>query len=90
MNNNNNKEIDLTSLINKSNSYCLNENKLYPFDNLFSDNYNSILKSDADEQLLLSLKFNQTVKISSIQFDCIINSKEISMPKIIKLYCNRP
>ena len=45
------------------------------------------LESDADEQLILSIAFNQKSKINAI----IINGPaDGSGPKSIKLYANRP
>jgi len=47
----------------------------------------SFLQSDVDEQLLLNIYFNQTVRVRSIS---IQSSTAASAPKDIKLFINKP
>lgn len=83
-------DIDCLSLVNKTNSYCLNESSSHPHSKLFAFDGaigpDSFLESDSDEQLLLSLTFNSTVKISSIQFATLTDG---TAPCIIKMFINR-
>jgi len=83
--------VDCLSLVNKKNSYCLNESSSHPHTNLFDFDggfgQSPVLQSDTDEQLLLSLSFNQTVKLESVQFTTMIDG---TAPCIIKLFINRP
>ena len=53
----------------------------------FSLNIELFLESDADEQLILSIAFNQKSKINAI---VIKGPADGSGPKSIKLYANRP
>ena len=80
---------DITGIINKTGCYCLNEDAAAPHSNLFdfATDGSRVLKSDADEQLLLSLAFNQNVKLSSLQFS---TNADGTAPSIIKIYTNRP
>ena len=58
---------NLNDQIAKSGCYCLNEDTRHPFTNLLLvGDQNLPLKSDTDEQLLLHLTFNQTVKLNEI------------------------
>ncbi|KAJ3827096.1 PITH domain-containing protein, partial [Lentinula raphanica] len=70
---------------------CLNESSEHNFKSIVSsksvNTSNSYLESDADEQLLLNVAFNQAVRVKSL----IIKSTDIAhAPKKIKLAVNRP
>lgn len=76
--------MDLTTFIQKADSECLNESDDHPFGHcLTSGGY---LQSDCDEQLILSLTFNQAVKIHSLKFKAPANIG----PKNIRLFINQP
>ena len=76
---------NITGMITKSNCFCLNEDKKHSFANILGSE-NDFLQSDCDEQLLLHLAFNQTVKLSSIQFNTLCDG---SAPSVIKIYINK-
>ncbi|ETV99464.1 hypothetical protein, variant 2 [Aphanomyces invadans] len=57
---------DLSEHYNKSNCYCLNEDPSFGHGNLFIGDESLVLKSEADEQLLIHLEFKEAVKIHSI------------------------
>ena len=80
---------DITGIINKTGCYCLNEDPSAPHSNLFGfeNDGSHILKSDADEQLLLSLTFTQNVRLTGIQFSTLSDG---TAPSIIKIFTNRP
>jgi hypothetical protein len=78
--------VDLSDLIDKGQCYCLNEQKSAPFANLFMGDDRLQLKSDADEQLLLHIGFQETVKLHSINF-CAPPGQEA--PTLVKLFINR-
>ncbi|KAK7437715.1 hypothetical protein VKT23_018431 [Stygiomarasmius scandens] len=70
---------------------CLNESTEHTLKHIVSEKKlnasGEYLESDADEQLLLNIAFNQAVRVKSI----IIKSKELAQaPKSIKLAVNRP
>jgi len=70
---------------------CLNEAENHTFKSIVSsksrNTSGSYLLSDADEQLLLNIPFNQTVRVRSIVLQ---SSSEMQSPKNIKLLVNRP
>jgi hypothetical protein len=84
-------EINCLTFVNRTNSYCLNEDSAHPHTSLFEFDggfgQSASLQSDTDEQLLLSLSFNQTVKLTSIQFNTLTDG---TAPCIVKLFSNRP
>ncbi|PVV02708.1 hypothetical protein BB560_002836 [Smittium megazygosporum] len=77
---------DLQSYIIKSQLECLNYSKENPLESIITEN-DSYLESDVDEQLLISIAFNQPVKLYGIK---IIPAKDKvgNAPKSIKLYSN--
>jgi len=79
---------DITDLLNKAGCYCLNEDPGYKMQNLFMGDDRLQLRSEADEQLLLHLDFNETVKIHSINFQSPADDPE-AHPVTVKLFVNR-
>lgn len=77
---------DLVKLINSSGSNCLNEDDEYTYKNVLADT-DTKLKSDCDEQLMLSLSFNQSVKVHSLK---IRAPNDGTGPKTIKIFVNQP
>ncbi len=59
-----NKMMDLTEKLDKSACYARNESSQYPFTNLFIGDSRIGCKSDADEQLIIHVAFNEHVKVS--------------------------
>ena len=59
----NGKMVDLSSRIDKSESYGRNVQSSCPITNLFIGDSRLGCKSDADEQLILHVAFNETVKV---------------------------
>lgn len=81
-------EENITSLINKSKCFCLNEDANNSHVNLFSfDGSAKCLESDCDEQLLLHLEFQQTVKLNALQFETLLDD---TCPCRVKLFINKP
>ena len=77
---------NLNQFLGKSSCYCLNEDLTHNHKNLFESSGN-VLKSNADEQLLLHLSFIQTVNLHSLK---IIVPDNNSSPFTIKLFTNKP
>ena len=77
--------MSLNSLLNSSGSECLNECDDHPLDNCLQDNA-ALLKSDCDEQLIISLAFNQVVKIQSLK----LRAPATSGPKTLRVFKNQP
>ena len=54
-----NKLIDLSEKLDKTMCYARNENKSYPWGNLFIGDSRLGMQSDADEQLIIHLSFQE-------------------------------
>lgn len=77
--------MELNTFISKQQCECLNEADDHPMLHCFEPN-GGYLKSDCDEQLILSITFNQVVKIHSLK----IKAPAHLGPKEIKLFINQP
>ncbi|CAO4360635.1 unnamed protein product [Caenorhabditis nigoni] len=77
-------QLDLTSLIDKKQMECLNGCDDTPLDRFIEGNCN--LVSDCDEQLIVSLPFNQPVKVHSV----LIKGVADRAPKKVKVFINLP
>lgn len=77
--------MDLSSLINKSASECLNESDDHKLEHCLS-NKKGYLESDCDEQLIINVGFNQAVKLHSLKLHCSGDNG----PKNVKLFINQP
>lgn len=81
---------DLSDMIDKQRSYARNESSQYPHANLFIGDTRLGCKSDADEQLILHIEFQEFVKVHSIKFTEFNMGRDPSeAPTLIKLYINR-
>lgn len=76
--------LDLSSFINKSGSECLNDSDDHPFTNCLNSNP-GYLESDCDEQLIISVTFNQAIKLFSIK----IEAPSENGPKTVKVFSNQ-
>jgi len=77
--------VSLNTHLDMSGSECLNMSDDHPLENCLLDN-GSFLKSDCDEQLILSLAFNQVVKVQSLK----IKAPSSSGPKTLRIFKNQP
>lgn len=77
--------MDLLQFLNKAQCECLNESDDHPFAHCLNDG-GGYLESDCDEQLILSLTFNQAVKIHSIK----VRAPEKNGPKTVRIFQNLP
>lgn len=59
--------MDINKFITLNQIDCLNQQENHNVRNIFNDKDNMYLESDVDEQLLISIPFNQAVKIHSIK-----------------------
>ncbi|KAJ6606667.1 PITH domain-containing protein [Mycena vulgaris] len=84
-------DVSLLELLDLSQLNCLNESGEHPFSAIVSakavNSTPNFLLSDADEQLLLNIPFNQSVRVRSI---VIKSSVGPQAPKRVKLLVNRP
>jgi hypothetical protein len=55
--------LNLTTMIEKTECYARNESSQYPMTNLFIGDTRLGCKSDADEQLILHIAFQEFVKV---------------------------
>lgn len=79
--------VDLSEAIDNKATHCLNETKTNPHTNLFVPDDRITLTSDADEQLLLCVPFNQAVKVFSIR---ITAPEGETCPTSVKIFANKP
>lgn len=77
--------MDLNVFIAKNQCECLNESDDHPLTHALTS-AGGYLQSDCDEQLILSVSFNQAVKIHSLR----IKAPEKLGPKTVKLFINQP
>jgi len=77
--------MDLTTFIDKSRSECLNEDDDHPYAHCLTS-AGGFLQSDCDEQIILSLSFNQSVKIHSLK----IKAPTDKGPKTLRVFQNQP
>ncbi|ORX60302.1 thioredoxin-domain-containing protein [Hesseltinella vesiculosa] len=77
--------VDLTDVITPNQMDALNQQEDHTVKNIFKGDA-SFLESDVDEQLIITVPFNQPVKLHSLKFKVADNAKA---PKTIKIYANR-
>jgi len=86
----NGKMIDLSAKLDKKDCYGRNVLSSFPMTNLFIGDTRLGCKSDADEQLILHVAFNETVKVHSIKLTEFNRGIDPELnPTLIKLYVNR-
>lgn len=79
---------DLFDVIDKKNSNVLNNDPKTPLESVLTG---GSLKSDSDEQLLVTIAFNEAVKLKAISFK--VNEMKLegcSGPAKVKLFLNKP
>lgn len=77
--------MDLNTFISKNECECLNESDDHPLQHSLTSG-GGYLQSDCDDQLILSITFNQAVKIHSIKF----KAPPKLGPKNLKIFINQP
>ncbi|KAA8544933.1 hypothetical protein F0562_019672 [Nyssa sinensis] len=82
-------QVDLLDLVDWTGVECLNQNSSHSLPNALKQGYREDeglnLESDADEQLLIYIPFNQVIKLHSI----VIKGPEEEGPKTVKLFTNK-
>ncbi|XP_012845653.1 PREDICTED: PITH domain-containing protein At3g04780 [Erythranthe guttata] len=82
-------QVDLVEFVDWSSVECLNQSGTHSLPNALKQGYREDeglhLESDADEQLLIYIPFNQVIKLHSIA----IKGPEEEGPKTVKLFVNR-
>ncbi|XP_011032419.1 PREDICTED: PITH domain-containing protein At3g04780 isoform X2 [Populus euphratica] len=82
-------QVDLLDFIDFSGVECLNQSTSHSLSNAIKQGYREddglTLESDADEQLLIHIPFNQVIKLHSIA----IKGPEEDGPKTAKLFSNK-
>ncbi len=59
--------MNLGSMIDQKGTECLNDSDQHPFPHALTSTSAEYLESDCDEQLIISVAFNQPVKLHSLQ-----------------------
>jgi len=77
--------LDLVTFIDKSRSECLNEDDDHPYAHCLTS-AGGFLQSDCDEQIILSISFNQSVKIHSLK----LKAPSDKGPKTLRVFQNQP
>jgi len=77
--------IELNSFIDKSHCECLNESDDHPYVHCLTP-AGGFLQSDCDEQIILSVTFNQAVKVHSLK----IKAPKDKGPKNLRIFVNQP
>lgn len=77
--------MDLSPFISKNQCECLNEADGHPFTNCLNSSP-TYLESDCDEQLIISVAFNQAIKLHSLK----IKAPSDKGPKVLKIFINQP
>jgi thioredoxin len=77
--------MDLQSFIMKAQCECLNESDEHSLEHGLNSG-GGYLQSDCDEQLIISIAFNQAVKIHSLK----VNAPADKGPKTIRIFINQP
>jgi len=77
--------MDLSPFLCKNQSECLNQNDDHPLDSCLSQE-GGFLQSDCDEQLIMYLTFNQSVKLHSIK----VKAPAANGPKKLRIFINHP
>ena len=78
-------QMDLDTLLDKKLCECLNEADDHPYEHALTSG-GGFLESDCDEQLILSLSFNQAVKVHSLK----LKAPADKGPKNIRIFMNQP
>ncbi|BGP01175.1 hypothetical protein NBRC10513v2_002127 [Rhodotorula toruloides] len=78
----------LNSQIDLSQIHCLNEAAGHTIKDLLRGSGDKWLESDADEQLLLHIPIQQSIKLRAIRFTTL-SSHSANAPKTIKLFVNQ-
>ena len=78
-------QMDLSSFLDKKLCECLNEDDDHPYAHCLTSG-GGYLASDCDEQLILSLTFNQSVKIHSLK----VKAPADKGPKTVGIFQNQP
>lgn len=77
--------MDLSPFITKAQCECLNESDDHPLQHCLTSG-GGYLESDCDEQLIISIAFNQSVKIHSIK----LKAPADKGPKHLRIFINQP
>lgn len=82
--------IDLSTKMEKSDCYAMNEDSRFPMTNLFIGDSRLGCKSDADEQLIIHISFQETVKVHSIKFGEFNGGVDPELnPTTVRVFVNR-
>jgi hypothetical protein len=82
--------INLCDMLDKPMCYARNENTSYPLGNLFIGDSRLGMQSDADEQLIIHLTFQEFVKVKSIKFsEWNMGSNPDMNPVNVHIHINR-
>lgn len=82
-------QVSLNSQIDQSQVHCLNESSEHMLKDMLRGGGDKWLESDADEQLLLHIPIQQSIKLRALRFTTA-SSKSAHAPKTIKVFVNAP
>jgi thioredoxin len=78
--------MDLSSILNKTHSECLNASEAHPLAQCLEKG-SGFLESDTDAQLIISLPFNQAVRVNALRIEAPSDGRG---PRSLRLFINQP
>ncbi|KWU43554.1 thioredoxin-like protein 1-like protein [Rhodotorula sp. JG-1b] len=81
--------VSLNSQIDQSQVHCLNESSEHMLKDMLRGGGDKWLESDADEQLLLHIPIQESIKLRALRFTTA-SSKSAHAPKTVKIFVNAP
>jgi len=79
------KPLDLVESIDKKETVGLNIDDHFPLSNIFLPDERLVVRSDSDEQIIITFAFNTTVNLQSVKFSGPFST---GSPKTIRLFTN--